>query len=248
MAMYEECVQSGQWLFQRRGWLPIIGVAILLTQVGPVSGEAQAIPLTWPLICFGISMVGLLMRAYTVGCAAPGTSGRNRAGQVAESLNTTGAYSLVRHPLYLANALMWLGPLLYPRKPWPALVLALLFWLYYERIMFTEEEFLRGKYGQAFVDWAATTPPFLPRLRNWTPSRIPFNIRVVLRREYSGLLLVVLIFAGLNVLQGWVSFRVWRIDPFWAWALGAGTVIAAVLRGLRRGTTLLEDRKPVAGR
>jgi protein-S-isoprenylcysteine O-methyltransferase Ste14 len=247
MAMYEECVESGQWLFQRRGWLPIAGVALLLTQVGPVAGKVHAVPVGWPLICFGISILGLLMRAYTVGCAAPGTSGRNRGGQVAESLNTTGAYSLVRHPLYVANAVMWLGPLLYPRSPWAAVVLALVFWLYYERIMFAEEEFLRGKYGQAFVDWAAKTPAFLPDFRHWTPSRIPFNIRVVLRREYSGLLLVVLIFAALDALEWWVSFHEWRIDPLWAWALGVGALIATVLRGLRRGTTLLEDRKPTTG-
>ncbi len=247
MAMYEECVQSGQWLFQRRGWLPIAGVALLFTQVGPVTGDSQAIPLAWPVTCLGVSLLGLAMRAYIVGCAAPGTSGRNRGKQVAESLNTTGAYSLVRHPLYFANAVMWMGPLLYPGKLWPALVLALIFWLYYERIMFAEEEFLRGKYGQPFLDWAAKTPAFLPKLRNWTPSRSPFNIWVVLRREYSGLLLVVLIFAALDVLEGWVSFHTWRIDPFWAWALGIGAVIAAVLRGLRRGTNLLEDRTPKAG-
>lgn len=247
MAMYEECVASGQWLFQRRGWLPIAGVALLLTQVGPIAEAGHTVPLAWPLLCFGISLLGLAMRAYIVGCAAPGTSGRNRGGQVAASLNTTGAYSLVRHPLYVANAIIWMGPLIYPRRPWPALVLMLVFWLYYERIMLAEEEFLRGKYGQTFLDWAARTPAFLPSFRNWTPSRIPFNHWVVLRREYSGLLLVVLIFAALDSLEWWVSYHEWRIDPFWAWSLGIGTVIAAVLRGLRRGTDLLEDRKPTAG-
>ncbi|MGB8874133.1 MAG: hypothetical protein WCC75_12145, partial [Desulfobaccales bacterium] len=38
-----------------------------------------------------------------------GTSGRNTQGQVAETLNTTGIYSLVRNPLYLGNFLIWLG-------------------------------------------------------------------------------------------------------------------------------------------
>jgi len=246
MALYEEFVESGQWLFQRRGWLPIAGVAFLLTQVRPETGAAETIPLAWPLFCFAISCVGLAMRSYTVGCAAPGTSGRNRGAQLADSLNTTGAYSLVRHPLYLANALMWLGPLLYPRAVWPALVLALVFWLYYERIMFAEEEFLRGKYGQAYVDWAKRTPAFLPNFRHWTRSRLPFNIRVVLRREYSGLLLVVLIFAALDALEWRLSYHEWRLDPFWAWVLGIGAVVAAVLRGLRRGTTLLEDPQPPA--
>jgi protein-S-isoprenylcysteine O-methyltransferase Ste14 len=249
MAMYEEFVQSGQWLFQRRSWLPIVGVALLLTQVGAVAvaGRAPSVPLTWPFVCFGISLVGLVMRAYTIGCAAPGTSGRNRGAQVANSLNTTGPYSLVRHPLYLANAVMWLGPAVYPRQGWPVVVLALGFWLYYERIMFAEEEFLRGKYGQAFVEWAARTPAFLPSFRQWSPPSAPFNYRVVLRREYSGVLLLVLIFAALDVLEWRVSFGTWRIDPFWAWALAVGVAVFTVLRTLRRGTTLLEDHQPGSG-
>lgn len=248
MAMYEEFVDSGQWLFRRRSWLPIVGVALLLTQAGSVAvaGRVPAALNAWALVCFGVSLVGLLMRAYTIGYAAPGTSGRNRGAQVAKSLNTTGAYSLVRHPLYLANAVMWLGPALYPRQAWPAVVLALGFWLYYERIMFAEEEFLRGEYGQTFIEWAARTPAFLPRLQGWVPPSAPLNFRVVLRREYTGVLLLVLIFAALDVLEWRASFGTWRLDPFWGRALVVGGAIFTVLRGLRRGTTVLEDRKPAA--
>jgi hypothetical protein len=69
---------------------------------------------------------------------------------------------------------------------------------------------------------------------------------VVLRREYSGVLLLVLIFAALDVLEWRVSYAEWRLDPLWAWILAVGVVAAIVLRGLRRGTTLLEDRKPAS--
>jgi protein-S-isoprenylcysteine O-methyltransferase Ste14 len=248
MALYEEFVQSGQWLFQRRGFLPLVGVALLFTQVGSVAipGSPPAVPLTWPLACFGISLVGLAIRAYTVGCAAPGTSGRNRAGQVAASLNSTGVYSVVRHPLYLGNCIGWLGPVLVPQRAWPAAVLGLAFWLYYERIMFAEEAFLRTQYGQPYLDWAAETPAFLPDLRRWRASSTPFNIWVVLRREYSSLLQLVLIFAALNVAQWWVSYHQSRIDPVWAGALIVGALLATVLRLLRRHTRLLEDRQPAA--
>jgi len=248
MALYEEFVQSGQWLFQRRGFLPLVGVALLFTQVGSVAvpGSPPAVPLTWPLVCFGISLVGLAIRAYTVGCAAPGTSGRNRAGQVAASLNSTGVYSVVRHPLYLGNCIGWLGPVLVPQRAWPAAVLGLAFWLYYERIMFAEEAYLRTQHGQPYLDWAAETPAFLPDLRRWRASGTPFNIWVVLRREYSSLLQLVLIFAALNVAQWWVSYHRWRIDPVWAGALIFGALLATVLRLLRRHTRLLEDRHSAA--
>ena len=243
MALYEDFVRSGQWLFQRRGFLPLVGVALLFTQVRSVAvpGAPPAVPLTWPLICFGVSLVGLAVRSYTVGCAAPGTSGRNRGTQVANALNTTGMYSVVRHPLYLGNCIGWLGPVLVPQRPWPAAVLALSFWLYYERIMFAEEEFIRGRHGQEFLDWSARTPAFLPDLRLWTPPSAPFNLRVVLRREYSSLLQLVMIFAALNVAQWWVSYHRIHIDPFWAGALVTGILVATVLRELRRRTHLLED-------
>lgn len=249
MALYEEFVDSGQWLFQRRSWLPIAGVALLLTQVwvAAAAGRSHFLPDSWPFICFGISFVGLVLRAYTVGCAAPGTSGRNRGKQVADSLNTTGPYSVVRHPLYLANAIMWLGPALYPQRGWLVAVLALAFWLYYERIMFAEEEFLRGKYGATFTDWAARAPAFLPNFRLWQPPREPFQIRVVLRREYTGLLLLVVLFAALDFLHEWVAAREWEIETFWEWSLIVGGFLAVGLRMLRRHSTLLEDRPPKAG-
>ena len=200
MALSEEFARSGQWLFRRRSWLPLLGLPLLLSQMRSVAveGAPEAIPLRWPLFCFCVSLAGLALRAYIVGRAAPGTSGRNRVNQVAESLNTTGAYSVVRHPLYLANALMWLGPVLYPQEAWLAVVLALAFWLYYERIMFAEEVYLRDKYGPAFLAWAACTPAFVPDFRRWVPPERPFNWLAVLRREYSGLLLLAFVFVGLE--------------------------------------------------
>ena len=91
MALQEEFVSSGQWLFRHRGFLPIAGVALVLSQVKSVATAAgpEVVPLQWPLICFGVSLVGVALRAYTVGCAASGTSGRNRDSQKAASLNTT---------------------------------------------------------------------------------------------------------------------------------------------------------------
>ncbi len=58
-----------------------------------------------------ISFFGLALRVIVVGHAPYGTSGRNTREQVADTLNTTGMYSIVRHPLYLANYLIILGEL-----------------------------------------------------------------------------------------------------------------------------------------
>lgn len=61
--------------------------------------------------------------------------------------NTTGMYSIVRHPLYLGNFFVGFGIVLICSSVWLAVVFCLLFVVYYERLMFAEEEFLRTSSG-----------------------------------------------------------------------------------------------------
>jgi protein-S-isoprenylcysteine O-methyltransferase Ste14 len=70
----------------------------------------------------------------------------------------TGAYSIARHPIYFGNFFIGLGFALYCASFWVVAVFVLLFWVYYERIMFAEEEFLRRTFGKAYESWAARTP------------------------------------------------------------------------------------------
>ena len=56
-----------------------------------------------------ICIVGFLVRFYTIGTTPKGTSGRNTQEQVADVLNFDGMYSMLRHPLYLGNYLIWFG-------------------------------------------------------------------------------------------------------------------------------------------
>jgi protein-S-isoprenylcysteine O-methyltransferase Ste14 len=151
MALVHEFEKSGNWLFKRRSWLPVFiivgGVAMMYL------GNRQAIlfDMRDEIIFLGVSVFGLLIRALTVGFTPKNTSGRNTVnGQVADELNVTGIYSLLRHPLYLGNFFMWLGPVLFLRSVEAALLFLLIYWLYYERIMFAEEQFLRSKFGDIY--------------------------------------------------------------------------------------------------
>ena len=47
-----------------------------------------------------------------------GTSGRNTAKQVADTLNTTGLYSLTRNPLYLGNAVIYMAIACFLQNVW----------------------------------------------------------------------------------------------------------------------------------
>ena len=107
-----------------------------------------------------ISFAGLILRVLIVGRAPIGTSGRNTREQAANTLTTTGMYSIVRHPLYLANYIIIIGFVMEFHVWWLVLLITCIYALYYERIMLAEEAFLREQFGDAFETWAAATPAF----------------------------------------------------------------------------------------
>jgi protein-S-isoprenylcysteine O-methyltransferase Ste14 len=176
----------------------------------------------------------------TVGYVPKGTSGRNtKSGQIAESLNTTGMYSLVRHPLYLGNFIIWFGISMFPMHWWLCVIFALVFWLYYERIVFAEEEFLRQKFGEAWLDWAQETPTFLPRIKGWKAPPLPFSWRSVLRREYSGVFGIVVCFYLLEVYSHVIVSRQIEVHAVWTVIFLAGLALYLTLRTLKKTTNVL---------
>lgn len=246
MALIEEFDKSGNWLFRWRSFLPV--VLYFLAALVIFSGADKDLPefdLKWALITLAISLFGQVIRAITIGFTPKGTSGRNtKEGQVAEVLNTKGIYSVVRHPLYLGNFFMWLGIIIYVGNWWFTLVCVLLFWLYYERIMFAEEYFLRKKFGQQYLDWSSRVPSFFPRLFQWKKSGVDFSMKNVMKREYNGFFAIFLSFALLDALKNFVhyGFNGWDelINPFWHILLAIAFVIFIVLRSLKKYTRLLD--------
>jgi len=232
-------------MFRWRSYLPLALVALfLLAMGGSAAGDRDHLFAWWKFVCLAVSFVGFALRAYTVGHAPRGTSGRNTGAQVAETLNTSGIYSTVRHPLYLGNFFMALGVSLYAMLWWLALIFVLVFWLYYERIMFAEEAFLGEKFGAEYMAWADETPAFIPDLRRYRTSDLPFSLRNVMRREYNGVFAVVIAMFSLEVARVWSPQGELPLDPSWVWIVGVTFVFWVVSRSVKRYTTWLV----VAGR
>lgn len=154
-------------------------------------------------------------------------------------MNTTGMYSIVRHPLYLGNYFIWLGISLFVRRWWLTLIITLIFWLYYERIMFAEEDFLQEKFGDSFSEWAAKTPAFIPRLQNWVKAELPFSFRNVLKREYGGFFAIMAIFTLLEVLSELFRSHQFKLELMWIIIFGLSLAIYLTLRTLKKHTKLL---------
>jgi hypothetical protein len=200
--------------------------------------------LIWEGICLCVGMLGLVIRCLVIGYVPKNTSGRNTHKQIAETLNTTGMYSLVRNPLYLGNFFMWSAPVLFFHHWWLYAVYVLAFILYYERIIITEETFLAGKFGEAYTNWAMTTPLMFPQTLQWQPPKIPFSWKTVIRREYHGFYGLIAAMTALEHVGEVVVHGTIILDPVWVGIFCISTICYIIVRFLAKCTNFLY----VAGR
>lgn len=237
MALVHEFEKSGNWLFKRRSWLPAVLVVSGLIVMYYVNRQGILFDSSREAVFLSVSLFGELIRIITVGFAPANTSGRNTVnGQIADEINSTGIYSVVRHPLYIGNFFMWLGPALFLGSVWFVIVFFLVYWIYYERIMFAEEQFLRRKFGEAYDRWSEKVKAVIPSFSNYTAPRLSFSILTVLRREYNSFINIFVIFTLLDLVRNYyVSQRIY-VTPFWAWLSATALVIWVILRTIHKRT------------
>jgi protein-S-isoprenylcysteine O-methyltransferase Ste14 len=241
MALVHEFENSGNWLFKRRSWLPVFLIAggIFMMYLG--NRQAILFDMRDELIFLGVSLFGEIIRIFTVGFAPKNTSGRNTVnGQIADELNVTGIYSIVRHPLYAGNFFMWLGPVLFLRSVEVALFFTLIYWLYYERIMFAEEQFLRRKFGEIYDKWSENVGSFIPYSFKYIRSKLPFSVKNVLKREYNSFVNIFVIFTLLDIFRNYfLSERIY-LTNMWIYLFVSAFVIWIVVRIIHKRTQWLE--------
>ena len=244
MALVQSFEKQGNFLFKYRGQFPVLLFIlsvpfIYLTDYSLINYKEHNF---FMFSAISISVLGFLVRFYTIGTTPNGTSGRNTKEQVADVLNSSGMYSMVRHPLYLGNYLIWLGISLASFNNYFAIIMSLLFWIYYERIMFAEERFLERKFGADYLNWASKLPAFLPSILNFVKSDTKFSIITVLRREYASVLAAVIGFTYIEVLRAFFSTNNWNISDCTVTILCGTIIIVLILRSLKHYTSLLDEK------
>ncbi|MDF1576740.1 MAG: isoprenylcysteine carboxylmethyltransferase family protein [Bacteroidales bacterium] len=221
MALREELKTQGDFLFRYRSYFPLLllvcGLALIVVGAlkgGPESMSGHQAWMEDPAIF--VSLLGLAIRIHAVGFSGRNTSGRNTGqGQIAEMLNTKGLYSITRNPLYVGNYFMWLGIAMLTCNLWFVAIFTLIFWIYYERIVFAEEEFLREKFGDDYLNWTAETPIFIPFKLQWQKSGSPFLWRKVLKQEKNGFLALFLVFFLFDLVASSLEQQQWAISKSW---------------------------------
>ena len=259
----QEMERSGRWLFRYRNHLPLVLVPLIVLAL-PHSGHIESTfgstaASVWEASCIAIALAGLAIRCIVVGYCPPGASGRNSQEHRALSLNRRGVYSVVRHPLYLANFLIIVGEVSIVEVWWLTAIVVLGFWLYYERIMIAEESFLLSEFGEHYSEWAAATPAFIPAMRLWRTPRRAFSMKKVLANESPTLAQIVVVVTLIQLARDWVLWR--QVEPSGLVLVGlSGLSLIAyvVLRAIRKNTRWLSTTsdahtterraRPVAGR
>jgi protein-S-isoprenylcysteine O-methyltransferase Ste14 len=186
-------LRLGKFLFKYRSFTPLPLILLTFLFFKPVSPAPH-----WTLIGLAVAFLGEGVRSFSVGFAGSGTSGRESYLK-AESLNTSGLYSLVRNPLYWGNGLIFAGLLTVFAQPWALAFFIVFLFLQYHFIVLAEESFLRQSHGSEYEEYCGRVRRWLPRFHGYTAPGRPFAWRKVFFKEndscFNLLLAVVLILA-----------------------------------------------------
>jgi protein-S-isoprenylcysteine O-methyltransferase Ste14 len=151
-----DSTKIGAWLFRHRTAIPVpFALALLLLRVGEAS-------FSWTLVAVGVVLTtaGEWLRLAAV--KHIGAISRTRSERLGP-LVTTGPFALVRNPLYIGNALIWVGFALTSRLVWAAPIVGVLIVAEYHEIVRWEERLLESRFGDAYRDYAASVPRWIPR-------------------------------------------------------------------------------------
>jgi protein-S-isoprenylcysteine O-methyltransferase Ste14 len=146
-------------LMRAKGFLPRL-IAALGTFVGntalflPVVPLSLAVQLVSNALIFGgtLMAIGVLLQLGTAFAIMP----------EARRLETKGPYALVRHPLYVVEAIILLGTILQFQQPWAIFIWLIVLVLQYSRSVF-EEQVLLKEYPQ-YREYQKQTRRFIPGL------------------------------------------------------------------------------------
>lgn len=201
-------VQSGGWrtiVFKNRGAL-LVPVALVLLVFGRPSIESAQIGIA-------IAALGELLRIWAVGYSGVTT----RADIVtAPELVTAGPYTMVRNPLYVANAVIALGfwyafsggVSLAEAAVMLAIVLVLVVGVY-AIIIPLEEAYLAGHFGAAYRRYLEAVPSVIPIGSRLTAAERTGTWRadVIVRAEIITLtffiLMIVVVYLKLGSWSSW---------------------------------------------
>lgn len=148
------------FFFKFRSYTPIPLLALLLIYAKP-----SLIPFLWGL---GLMGFGELIRIWGVAHAGGSTRTRDVGAPI---LVTSGPFARTRNPLYIGNALIYLGVVFLAggRPIWILIALGFCI-LQYSLIVSLEEQTLEELFGIEYKLYSRNVPRWIPRITPWSWS------------------------------------------------------------------------------
>ena len=157
-ATQDTTTQVGGWLFRHRTSLPLpVAIAILTLRIGEAPPSAGLVA-----VGVAVTLIGEAIRLW--GVHHIGAISRTRSDRLGP-LVASGPFARLRNPLYVGNIGLWAGFAITARLVWLAPVILVLLGLEYHAIVRWEESLLESRLGQAYRDYAARVPRWIPTLR-----------------------------------------------------------------------------------
>ena len=190
----------------------------------------------YDILCVAVTFSGILVRALTVGFVHEKTSGRNTKAQNAYELNTTGAYSLVRNPLYVGNFIILFGISLLSYNFMVVFLNSIAFIVINTFIILTEEDYLLGKFGDAYLDYTRRVNCVIPSFKSYKSFSRParkLDLYMILRREHDSWLTAVVSLVCVEFFRDFYS-NVPVMETGWLVFLGIGAAAWAILKYMKK--------------
>jgi len=152
-------------IFTYRSYTPIPFLVVMVVFAEPTAASL--------VIGFAIAFVGEIIRFWGVSLAGAETRTTGTVGGT--HLIMTGPFAYVRNPLYVGNMLLYagMGVMSMALFPWLLIVALVWFYLQYYLIVTSEEEYLRGRFGDEYATYCRHVHRFLPRLTAYRSGAPP---------------------------------------------------------------------------
>jgi len=178
-------VKFGNFIFKYRNIIFPIFFVVLVLFTRPPQGSEQSEKYRY-LIGISVAFTGQTIRAMTIGLAYIVRGGRDRK-VYAKALVKDGIFAHCRNPLYLGNILIVAGLGIIAHSI-PFYVVGIPFFIFmYLSIIMAEEHFLRGKFGEEYVEYCRNVSRLIPNMSGIgkTIGSMTFNWRRLIIKEYG---------------------------------------------------------------
>lgn len=163
-----------------------------------------------------ISLIGFSLRIFTFGYHHQYNliNKKKPTAHWNKNLHTKGIYSIMRYPIYVANFLIFFGPVLWTGNYWFILFFFAAYWIFYSEIIDIKELIFKKKYGEKYQNWVQSTPAFIPNFRLFKKPSFRFNWKIILIIEVKMLFFLLLVYSSFNLIAKYIGNSVITLNYF----------------------------------